>query len=123
MGASAASNGRIGRPVKAPGERRCKQTNTRWMIAEDAELRAQARLAGITVGEYIRRRCLGLPVVARTARADARLVHELNAIGVNLNQLARLGNAGWTGDRSAEFDELSGRLGKVLDRVLEALDD
>ena len=112
-----------GRPRLDSSERRCRQTNTRWTIAEDQQLRANAASAGITVGEFVRRRALGLPVVARHARADARLVHELNAIGVNLNQLTKLGNAGWIGDRSAEFDELSRRLRAVLDRVVEALDD
>ena len=112
-----------GRPRLDAGERRCRQTNTRWTIAEDQQIRANAALAGLAVGEFIRRRALELPVVARTARADARLVHELNAIGVNLNQLARLANAGWQGDRSGEFDQLSRRLVGVLDRVIEALDD
>ena len=112
-----------GRPRLDAKERRCRQTNTRWTIAEDQEIRANAALAGLTVGEFIRRRALDIPVVARTARADARLVHELNAVGNNLNQLAKLGNSGWMGDRSGEIDELRGKLSTVLDRVLEALDD
>lgn len=112
-----------GRPRLDAKERRCRQTNTRWTIAEDKQIRASAALAGISVGEYLRRRALDIPVVARTARADHRLAHELNAIGVNLNQLAKLGNVGWQGDRSAEFDELSRKLHKALDRVIEDLDD
>ncbi|MEL7484347.1 MAG: plasmid mobilization relaxosome protein MobC [Planctomycetota bacterium] len=110
-----------GRPPKAPAERRTDSLHADCTIADKIYVRDQAKLAGLTLSEYIRRRCLDHQVTAKTTRADARLVHELNAIGVNLNQLARLGNSGWMGDRGGELDELSRRLSDVLDRVLEEL--
>ena len=115
-----------GRPKKVEAERRVKQTNHRWTVAEDIHLREQARTAGMTVAEFVRRRALGLPVVVREAKADARLVHELNAIGVNLNQIARNLNTdrlGAPGSRVFDLDALQEQLRVVLDRALEQLDD
>ena len=115
-----------GRPKKAEAERRVKQTNHRWTVAEDIHLREQARTAGLTVAEYVRRRALGLPVVVRHAQTDARLIHELNAIGVNLNQIARNLNAdriGAPGSRVADLDELMSQLRETLNRAVDAFDD
>lgn len=115
-----------GRPKKAEAERRVKQTNHRWTVAEDIHLREQARTAGLTVAEYVRRRALGLPVVVRHAPTDARLIHELNAIGVNLNQIARNLNAdrvGAPGSRVADLDELMSQLRETLNRAVDAFDD
>jgi len=80
---------RGGRPKKIEAERRCKQTNHRWTIAEDAFLREQAAAADLSVAEFIRRRALLIPVVPPRKKVDARLLMELNAIGNNVNQLAR----------------------------------
>lgn len=112
-----------GRPRLDTSERRCRQTNTRWTISEDQAIRASAAAAGITVGEYIRRRALSLPVIAKHARADSRLVHELNAIGVNLNQIARNMNAGREGVGAVDLGELCVLLREVLGRAIEQLDD
>ncbi len=115
-----------GRPTKADAERRCKQTNTRWTIAEDRFLREQASAAGVTVGEFIRRRALLLPVTPPPTRTDARLVHELNSIGVNLNQISRNLNAdrvGVPGSRAVDLDELMNQLHRTLDQVVDAFLD
>lgn len=112
-----------GRPKKAEAERRVKQTNHRWTVAEDTHLRQSAAAAQLTVAEYVRRRALGLPVVARVSKADARLVHELNAIGVNLNQIAKLHNAGRVDTRTGELDALMRQLRATLDKAVDALDD
>lgn len=115
-----------GRPKKVEAERRVKQTNHRWTIAEDTHLRDQAKTAGLSVAEYVRRRALGLPVVVREAKTDARLIHELNAIGVNLNQITRNVNAerlGAEGCRLSDLDALRRQLREVLDRALESFDD
>lgn len=112
-----------GRPKKAEHERRIKSLRADVTIAEKRFVADQARLAGVSEGEYIRRRALGLPVVVRQARVDARLVHELNAIGVNLNQIARLHNAGRVDTRIGELDALMRKLRATLDKAVDQLDD
>lgn len=80
---------KTGRPVKQPNERRCAQMNIRLTLAEAEHIRAQAAQAGLTEAEFIRRAAIGLAVKPARARADAALISELNAIGNNVNQLAR----------------------------------
>lgn len=57
---------------------------------------AQAQRTGLDPTEYTRRRVLGYEVPAARGIVDARLLGELNRIGVNLNQVARMLNAGAT---------------------------
>ena len=117
---------RMGRPKKSDHERRTSSLRSGVTLAEKQHIRDQARAAGISEGEYIRRRCLGLPVVVRQGKTDARLVHELNAIGVNLNQIARNVNAdrlGASGSRLSDLDALTRQLRAVLDRAVESMDE
>ena len=110
-----------GRPEKAEHERRCKQTNTRWTIAEFDHLHQQAAAANLSVGEFIRRRALLLPVTPPSAKADARLLHELNAIGNNVNQIARNLNAGRTSRHEADWPTVQAELRRVLEKVGAAI--
>ena len=71
------------------GSRRGEKVEVRVSAAEKSDLRSSAREAGLTVSEYVRRRSLGQPVVARADR-ETRVL--LRRIGVNLNQLARAAN-------------------------------
>lgn len=115
-----------GRPKKAEHERRVASVRADTTLTEKQFVRDQAKAAGISEGEFIRRRVLGLPVVVREAKTDARLIHELNAIGVNLNQITRNVNAerlGAEGCRLSDLDALQRQLRGVLDRALEAFDD
>ena len=80
-----------GRPRKDPADRRSETYGLRLSPKEKSELEDRAERAGLSLAEYLRRRALGKPV--RT-RVDKEATHELNRIGVNLNQLARAANAG-----------------------------
>ena len=100
-----------GRPK---GSRRGEKVELRVSAAEKADLRGSAREAGLNVSEYVRRRSLGQPVMARADR-ETRVL--LRRIGVNLNQLARAANA--SGGEVAER-QLGNALGH-LRRVLEGL--
>ena len=104
-------------------ERRCRQTKIRLTIAELEHIRAQASAAGVTVAEYVRRRSLSLPVQPRTSLADARLLHELSAIGNNLNQIARHLNAGRERLDPANLGQVRNELAQVLQQVGAAFDD
>ena len=115
-----------GRPKKHDDERRIERSECRLTLAEKQFVRDQAKLAGMSEAAYVRHRALGLPVVVREAKTDARLIHELNAIGVNLNQITRNVNTerlGAEGCRLSDLDGLQRQLRAVLDRALEAFDD
>ena len=109
-----------GRPKKAEAELRCKQINIRVTLQEDIELRRAAEIAGLGVAEFIRRRTLGIPVHPPAAKADARLLVELNAIGNNLNQLTRNIWSDRTSDHTPECSYVLDELQKVLRKVGDA---
>jgi hypothetical protein len=80
-----------GRPRKDPADRRTETYGLRLSPKEKAELEDRAERAGLSLAEYLRRRALGKPV---KTQVDKEATHELNRIGVNLNQIAHVANAG-----------------------------
>jgi mobilization protein NikA len=80
------------------GERRTVHLGVQLTPSERAELEFAAAEAGASLSQYVRELCLRRTVEAATvggARRNPeakRLMHELSAIGNNLNQLARVAN-------------------------------
>jgi len=106
-----------GRPKKAAAERRTQQRKLNLTIAEEAFIEEQAKTAGVTLAEFARRRCLFRPVTAPPAQIDAKLLYELNAVGVNLMQMMR-DERFERGHRSAQdWSELHNRLSQVIEKV------
>lgn len=82
------------------------------------DIHARAAAAGLSVPDYVRTACLGRPLTIRAVRdLPATLLHQLNRIGVNLNQLARHANAGRYRDAPIEaaIAELRGLIGELQD--------
>lgn len=114
---------RGGRPKKHKDERRVASTRTDLTLAEKQYLREQAKLAGLSEAAFVRKRVLGLPVVVPRSHADGRLLFEVNAIGINLNQLARNVNSGREGIHAVDWSSVLDQLNIVLGRVGAAFDD
>lgn len=114
---SKAIKGRGGRPIKQADERRCIQINLRVTIAEHDYYAEQAERVALSVSEYLRRAGLDLKVTAPKSLADAALTRELNAVGNNVNQLARAANRGQ--DERDYWRAVGNRLCHVLDEVLK----
>ena len=94
-------SGRV--PAKLSGSdkrRRIHKVDTRWDGLEHASLVAAAQTAGLTKGGYIRALVLGCPgprsqrAPSINAQALAQATAALNKVGSNLNQIARVLNAG-----------------------------
>ncbi|MCZ8351158.1 MAG: plasmid mobilization relaxosome protein MobC [Rhizobium sp.] len=110
------SDKRTGRPRKAVGERRdAHLPNVRVTAAERRHIEAQAAQAGLPLVEYCRRVIFSHRVAPKASSVDQRLVLELNRVGVNLNQIARIVNT----DNAAppEFPEVLADLRAILDRI------
>ncbi len=60
--------------------------------AEREQIRANAKLAGLTVSEYLRQAALGAEIHARPQGITLDALYELRRIGNNLNQLTRASN-------------------------------
>jgi hypothetical protein len=82
--------------------RRAHKVDTRWDGIEHASLAAAAHAAGLTKGGYIRALVLGCPgprsqrVPSVNVEALARATAALSRVGNNINQIARVLNAGGT---------------------------
>ena len=80
--------------------RRVHQVDTRWDDIEHGFLTAAAQTAGLAKGGYIRALVLGCPgprsqrAPSVNALALAQATAALNKVGSNLNQIARVLNAG-----------------------------
>ncbi|MBN4059014.1 MobC family plasmid mobilization relaxosome protein [bacterium AH-315-J04] len=98
-------------------ERRWASTRTDLTYDEKNYLRDQAREAGISEAAYVRRRVLGLPVTVPKPKTDVRLFHELNAIGVNINQIARHLNSDRQGGHTLDWFTVQRELQRVLKKV------
>jgi hypothetical protein len=105
------------------GERRTEYVGFQLTPAERVELESAARLQGATISDYARellfRRSAAVVAATRRNPEAAGLMRELNALGNNLNQIARhLNTLGELRDEGELHDAL--RLTKqAIGRVLE----
>jgi len=103
---------------------RVHKVDTRWDGIEHASLAAAAQAAGLTKGGYIRALVLGCPgprsqrAPSVNAHALAQATAALNKVGSNLNQVARVLNAGGaqmtTNECRAAIAEVRGALACIL---------
>lgn len=105
------------------GEHRTRSVGIKLTPSERAELEAAAQKHGTRLSDYVRELCLRkrAPVVAATRRnPEAKaLLYELNAIGNNLNQLARKANIH---DELPERNDLKAALEAVKRAMARVLD-
>ena len=89
----------MARPRKSEHEKRTERLAApRFTLSERVSVEEAADNAGLSVSEYQRQRILSGRTTPRRASADASMLVELNRIGVNLNQIARVLNRGDTED-------------------------
>ena len=110
----------MARPTKAAEERRSEQQKIRYRLDEIEAVRCHAAETGLTVAEFIRRRSLLDNPPARGRAIDPALIHELNRIGNNVNQLARSVHRG--SDFQRYWNEVGEELRIVLSKALDAFE-
>jgi hypothetical protein len=92
-----------------PKRQRVHKVDTRWDGIEHASLVAAAQTAGLTKGGYVRALVLGCPgprsqrAPSLNALALAQATAALNKVGSNLNQVARVLNAGGANLTTKEY--------------------
>lgn len=78
---------RLGRPPKAPAQRRTERVDVFFSVAERVKLNEDAQACGLSPAAYVRKLVAGYrPASQAEHTADPRLLLELNAIGNNLGQ-------------------------------------
>lgn len=108
-----------GRPPLADAEKLGRFTGIRWSDQEREILASRVAEAGYpTVSAYVRAAALRAKLAQARAinRADPELIRELNRIGVNLNQIAKIVNTGRHTPQGMLDDALL-RLNAVLDQL------
>lgn len=105
-------NPKGGRPKKADGSLKDSHVIVRVSLVEKAAIQDAAAAAGVSASEYLRSLALDAPLPAVARSADPALLAELNAIGNNLNQLAR------SVHRGSAFQAYWKEIGKELEAVL-----
>jgi hypothetical protein len=86
-------------------------------IADYDMITAKAAEANLSVSEFMRRAALGHRIVVTVAAVYAPLVQALNAIGNNINQIARSSNRGQ--EEQAYWRAIGDRVSFVLTEVLK----
>lgn len=107
------------------GERRTSGLRVQLTPSERAALEAAAESNGASTSEFVRKRCLegihaaGRVAVVRRSPEIRRLIYELNAIGNNLNQIARIANTLRESPRPDVLDRALSALKAAIGRVLD----
>lgn len=112
----------MARPKKEIAERQDKRFPTvRCTSTELSNLRDMSQKAQMTLSEFIRQKSLkGKIVIKKSANPmNFSLIHELNKIGTNLNQIAKKANS--TGEISTSIKMVNEKIEQVLDRILTTI--
>ena len=89
----------------------------RLTAEEDARLERQARLAGISVSEYMRRRFFGgRPIIAKT---DDQAIRELRRLGGLLKHSFTVARENGGASAVREMEDVLRRIGQAIDRLGE----
>lgn len=85
----------MGRPTIGEDKKRSEKITFRVTYSEQLQLNKGAILCNFCTGDFIRQKLFkGKFPEPKTAKVDLRVYLELKKIGVNINQLTRLANAG-----------------------------
>lgn len=113
-----------GRPKTDETAKRDCVASVRLSHAERAALEARAADAGLSVSDYARAVLVQAAPPRRrkassgTGRLSVAELRELNAVGVNLNQIARVMNTGRAHVQQDELAEAIEKLHGIFDRYL-----
>jgi hypothetical protein len=91
--------------------------------AEDkAKIKQRAASVNLSMSEYIRQMALRGYVIQRNTKGIAELIHEINKIGVNINQIAKWCNEIQAVPLSAlkDLQEEHGKVWQLLDDFMAA---
>lgn len=97
---------------------RDREFKLRLTEEEHSHLTVQAKKAGLTRGQFLRNVVMGIQLRARPPDTYYKLWQEINAIGVNINQIAHIANY----ERTISEDKIN-YLTKLLDEIMNKVCD
>ena len=108
-----------GRPRKKATDAKTAKLEVRLTEEEKALFHEKAEANGLSASEWLRRLGSGHQIRPQATAVDLQLIAELNAIGVNINQIARAVNRGR--ESPAPLDAVAAQIRAILDEVAERL--
>ena len=108
----------IARPKTPDPLKKSEAVRVRLTVEERVSLIGKAEQAGLSVSEYLRRTALGLTIKAPAIQSGLPFEtrNELQRIGVNLNQMAKVMNSGGQVP-PASLDEVMHKLDVLFDHI------
>ena len=97
---------------------RNREFKLRLTDAEYSHLEKQAQISGLTRGQFLRNLIMGIAVRPRPPDDFYKLLREINAIGVNINQIAHIANA----ERKISSDRIEYAV-SLVDEIMEKVRD
>ena len=105
---------RNGRPTKSAAEKKGYRVSLKMATEEYYSAKSKARLAGVTMSEYVRQAIRKSEVKQRLSPEDMGYIRQIAGMANNFNQIARKANA-------AGYAEAAGEWGNRIDLLDNAL--
>jgi len=110
---------RNGRPTKSAAEKKGYKVSLKMATEEYYSLKSKARLAGITLSEYIRNVIQKSEVKQRLSPEHLGYVRQLSGMANNINQIAKKANAAGYSEVVAECRNTMNCLDNIAKRITE----
>jgi hypothetical protein len=108
-----------GRPKLDAFVKKSTPKTVRFTERGEAIVEAKAKMASMSVSDYIREMAENGEVKGRISVEDLAEIKKLNLIGNNLNQLAKLAHQyGYSDKIHAEFGELKDKINQVINQLI-----
>ena len=110
---------RNGRPVKNAAEKKGYKVSLKMATEEYYSLKSKARLAGITLSEYVRHVIRKSEVKQRLSPEHLGYIRQLSGMANNINQIARKANAAGYAEVHRENRDMIDRLDNIVKQMTE----
>ena len=110
---------RNGRPTKSVAEKKGYKVSLKMATEEYYLLKSKARMAGITISEYIRSVIRKSEVIQRLSPEHMGYIRQLSGMANNINQIARKANTDGYAEACNEYKDMIERLDSIVKLITE----
>jgi len=108
-----------GRPTKSASEKKGYKVSLKMATEEYYSLKSKARLAGITLSEYVRSVIKNSEVKQRLLPEHLGYIRQLSGMANNINQIARKANAAGYAETHRENRDMIDQLDNIVKQITE----
>ena len=108
-----------GRPTKGGAEKKSYKISLKMATEEYFSLKSKARLAGITLSEYVRQAIEKSEVKQRLSPEHLGYIRQLSGMANNINQIAHKANTAGFAESYKECKDVIAQLDNIAKRITE----